>query len=684
MNTYNLVVIEKIIWSISYLSKNVAVRESFSDLLLFLLDKLKSTSEISYQKIFLSAIVEIIITDYYYDIFIENGGIEECISILNQSDIETTKLCLLILLLFASEKDSYREKIVSDGILIPLVYVLEYGKDMDILNLSLQLLTNLTYTTQNEIPIMESGILLSVVDLLESDDDSVKFKCVMLLANLAINASVRESIIHFGWDINIANHLKNSNPELKRQYLRFMLNVSANDVCRKLLLDTGVIDLIQGADSNDREIIELSAKVLMNLKVPIPKEVEQSLVVEIIEVEIDENMEKSENGEGRSRSHTMTMVKNVKDAPLYLRREKIAKELYQTEESYVKSLSILINTFYKPLVNNIQEGKTILTYEEMETIFSVTPLLYGLHTKFLKKLSGKMSEWTWNSTIGDLFVDLYKALNVYKTFVNNYDRAIGYCTNTALKKKAFVNFLKECEKTVPEIQYAGLAHFLIQPVQRIPRYVLLLEQMYKYTPETHIDHGRVRVAIEKLKEFANYLNEAKRSVELNNKTLQAISKITPNSSITFKDKTYELIGEDGRVFIKDGTILQQSMKQHKKDKEIKPSKKEKKGDSRHVNIHLFNDLMIISSVPKGFMHSKVKILNVIHVNEVESVEPMENDILFRFGVTTLNGTYVFIASNASEKEDWLNAFSSIKQIIETKKIENETMKELDLIVNLFS
>src|SRR5690606_41026945 len=70
------------------------------------------------------------------------------------------------------------------------------------------------------------------------------------------------------------------------------------------------------------------------------------------------------------------------------------------------------------------------------------------HTRFSRDWSSDVcsSDLTWNSTIGDLFVDLYKALNVYKTFVNNYDRAIGYCTNTALKKKAFVNFLKRSEE----------------------------------------------------------------------------------------------------------------------------------------------------------------------------------------------------------------------------------------------
>jgi hypothetical protein len=59
----------------------------------------------------------------------------------------------------------------------------------------------------------------------------------------------------------------------------------------------------------------------------------------------------------------------------------------------------------------------------------------------------------------------------------------------------------------------GLEMLLISPVQRIPRYELLLKQLFKLTPAEHKDHGLLPEAIKCLSETAAYINEEKRSAE---------------------------------------------------------------------------------------------------------------------------------------------------------------------------
>ncbi len=49
--------------------------------------------------------------------------------------------------------------------------------------------------------------------------------------------------------------------------------------------------------------------------------------------------------------------------------------------------------------------------------------------------------------------------------------------------------------------------FLILPIQRIPRYNLLLEDLIKHTPEQHVDYGLLVQASEKMKAVANDLNQ---------------------------------------------------------------------------------------------------------------------------------------------------------------------------------
>ncbi len=46
---------------------------------------------------------------------------------------------------------------------------------------------------------------------------------------------------------------------------------------------------------------------------------------------------------------------------------------------------------------------------------------------------------------------------------------------------------------------------LILPIQRIPRYILLLQEIAKYTPEVHADYQHVLEALSKMKSIATFV-----------------------------------------------------------------------------------------------------------------------------------------------------------------------------------
>ena len=58
-----------------------------------------------------------------------------------------------------------------------------------------------------------------------------------------------------------------------------------------------------------------------------------------------------------------------------------------------------------------------------------------------------------------------------------------------------------------------LASFLITPVQRIPRYVMLLQDLFRNTPDSHTDYSNLNKALEKMRDVAEYVNEKKRVAE---------------------------------------------------------------------------------------------------------------------------------------------------------------------------
>lgn len=80
------------------------------------------------------------------------------------------------------------------------------------------------------------------------------------------------------------------------------------------------------------------------------------------------------------------------------------------------------------------------------------------------------------------------------------------------KSPKFHAFLKKCESR-PECGRQTLQQLLINPVQRLPRYSLLLKEILKVTDESNPDKADLKEAIDKIAEVLTHINEDKRKTE---------------------------------------------------------------------------------------------------------------------------------------------------------------------------
>lgn len=78
----------------------------------------------------------------------------------------------------------------------------------------------------------------------------------------------------------------------------------------------------------------------------------------------------------------------------------------------------------------------------------------------------------------------------------------------------------------PEFKGLTLNAYLIMPVQRVPRYVMLLSDLLKSTPDTHTDFEPIKTALELVKGFADFINTNKAAAENREKMESLRSKIT--------------------------------------------------------------------------------------------------------------------------------------------------------------
>jgi hypothetical protein len=81
-------------------------------------------------------------------------------------------------------------------------------------------------------------------------------------------------------------------------------------------------------------------------------------------------------------------------------------------------------------------------------------------------------------------------LKVYTAYVQNFNTSMAVIERVQ-KKKEVAAYFQKC-KEHPEGKSLDLASFLIMPVQRIPRYNLLLTDMMRHTWEDHPDYNNLK------------------------------------------------------------------------------------------------------------------------------------------------------------------------------------------------
>ncbi|KAI5692260.1 hypothetical protein M8J76_003002, partial [Diaphorina citri] len=95
-------------------------------------------------------------------------------------------------------------------------------------------------------------------------------------------------------------------------------------------------------------------------------------------------------------------------------------------------------------------------------------------------------------------------VEAYTAFINNWKSAKEAIKSTCHTRPAFAKFLENMAR-----EHKGklaLDSLLIMPVQRIPRYELLLQTLLKHTDENHVDFTLLRDAQKEIHELAVKIN----------------------------------------------------------------------------------------------------------------------------------------------------------------------------------
>jgi len=190
-------------------------------------------------------------------------------------------------------------------------------------------------------------------------------------------------------------------------------------------------------------------------------------------------------------------------------------------------------------------SETELTAERVGKVFCVQELglLRALSEELFLALAKKMRDWSPDQTVGDVFLRLGDFLKLYAQYCSNYESAITEYTTLFESCPVFRDFVTAADADEKSLNHR-LKNYLIMPVQRPPRYALLLAALLKYTDKEHPDYALLSDALEKIQVILNHVNSSVNEEEARQKVVEIQARL----------KKIRLV-EPHRTYVHDGHLV---------------------------------------------------------------------------------------------------------------------------------
>lgn len=164
-----------------------------------------------------------------------------------------------------------------------------------------------------------------------------------------------------------------------------------------------------------------------------------------------------------------------------------------SEKRYIEQLEVLQKFFIKPL-----QERNILDVKSHTALFGQIDMIYNLNKELLHELKSDLN------SVAKAFLKLAPFFKLYSVYAFDFKNALLRLQELTTKNQQFKRFLDETE-TRPEVQMK-LNSLLITPIQRIPRYKLLLAQVLLYTSPSQSDFKILSDSVKEIENTVQHIN----------------------------------------------------------------------------------------------------------------------------------------------------------------------------------
>lgn len=227
------------------------------------------------------------------------------------------------------------------------------------------------------------------------------------------------------------------------------------------------------------------------------------------------------------------------------------RETLTTEVTYVDQLLLLEKEFMKPIKDSTSTRTSILDSMDYMQIFMDLEIIINVNKELLKSLK----DWfrfkkllndnepldpnvkDQDRTLGKIFLKMTPFLKSYKNYTSKYETNFKLISERRKSNKSFRKFLEKNEFQ-PHTKFQSLESLLILPVQRIPRYNMLLEQIIKHTKQDETDYNDLVAALALIQQVAITVNDHVKELEIRQKIIDIGNSIANSIDIIAPSRKY--------------------------------------------------------------------------------------------------------------------------------------------------
>ncbi|XP_052470401.1 guanine nucleotide exchange factor VAV3 isoform X2 [Carassius gibelio] len=178
-------------------------------------------------------------------------------------------------------------------------------------------------------------------------------------------------------------------------------------------------------------------------------------------------------------------------------------EIKQTEAKYTETLETIEKYFMIPLIK-------FISAPEIDKIFINIPDLVKIHKSLLAEIQDSVQNRNAEN-LHQIFIIYKDRLLLYGKYCGHVESAISVLDFICKEKEGVRLKLEECSKRANNGKFT-LRDLLVVPMQRVLKYPLLLQELVKYTSDNK-EKSNLRLALDAMRDLAQYVNEVKRDVE---------------------------------------------------------------------------------------------------------------------------------------------------------------------------